>query len=234
MKKIKQSETVTVMRSQINFAPFNPKAHTKEQVQDIVKNFKRVGYLGGIIWNTETGNLVDGHKRVQGMDLIYKYDGTTATDYEVKVEKTKMDIKTEKEQNIFQTKSRTELDDELMRDLIPDIDYKNAGLDDYDMGYYGFDLSSEDVDISAEVEEMYEPVIQQREADKEERKEKVKEAKEKIKEDAAEKVKNLDSYVTLSFSEWKNKEAFMLRLGFDPEMKMIKGESLSERIEVID
>jgi len=51
---------------------------------------------------------------------------------------------------------------------------------------------------------------------------------------AIEKAQNLDAYVTLSFDNWKNKEAFMLRMGFDPEFKMIKGETLSAKVERID
>ena len=60
----KQSETVVIKRSQINFAPYNPKNHTKEQINEIKKNIKRVAFLGGIVWNVITGNLIDGHKRV--------------------------------------------------------------------------------------------------------------------------------------------------------------------------
>ena len=34
----KQSETITIQRSQINFAPFNPKRHTDEQIAQMRKN----------------------------------------------------------------------------------------------------------------------------------------------------------------------------------------------------
>ena len=112
--KYKTSETVIVKRSQINFAVYNPKKHTKDQIDQIKKNFKKVGFLGGIIWNSVTGNLIDGHKRVSALDIINKYDGTPETDYEVKVERIELDLQTEKEQNVFQTRSRTDFDDDLM------------------------------------------------------------------------------------------------------------------------
>ncbi|SQA92478.1 DNA methylase [Capnocytophaga ochracea] len=235
----KQSETVTIHRSQINFAPFNPKKHTDEQIAQMRKNIKNVGFLGGIIWNEQTSNLVDGHKRVMSLDIIHKYDGTPATDYTIKVEKVSFDLKTEKEQNIFQTRSRTELDEELMRSLIPDIDYLNAGLDDYDLNLYAVDYSSFEVpDLSQAIEDTYAPIKQEkdieREISNEEKKQQVKETKEAIKQQAIEKAQNLDAYVTLSFDNWKNKEAFMLRMGFDPEFKMIKGETLSAKVERID
>ena len=107
-KKEKQlynkSETITIKRSQINFAPFNPKKHSQEQINQMRKNIKNVGFLGGIIWNEQTSNLVDGHKRTMSLDLIHGYDGTPEKDYDIKVEKISLDLKTEKEQNIFQTR----------------------------------------------------------------------------------------------------------------------------------
>ncbi|VXB03472.1 DNA methylase [Chryseobacterium sp. 8AT] len=242
-KKIKESEVVVIKRSQINFAPYNPKHHTKEQVQQIIKNFKRVGYLGGIIWNVTTGNLVDGHKRIQGMDIVYKYDGTPETDYDVRVEMTEMDEKTEVEQNIFQTKSRTDFDDELLRILVPDIDYTAAGLTDYDLEYLGLDLNADTAnEVLQDVEDFYQPVKEQKEIEKAVKKEltddekiqQVKDVKKNIEERSIEKIQNMDAYVTLSFDTGKAKEAFMMRFDFDPELKMIKGERLSEMVERID
>lgn len=242
-KKIKQSETVTIMRSQINFAPYNPKHHSKEQVQQIVKNFKSIGFLGGIIWNERTGNLVDGHKRIQAMDLVYKYDGDKSKDYEIKIERTDLDEKQEIEQNIFQTKSRTDFDDELLRILVPDIDYQNAGLTDYDLEYLGLDLNADTAnEVLQDVEDFYQPVKDQKEIQKAVKKEltddekiqQVKDVKKNIEERSIEKVQNMDAYVTLSFDTGKAKEAFMLRFDLDPELKMIKGERLSEMVERID
>ena len=101
MRKIKQSETVEIMRSQITLNPYNPKRHSDKQVSEQKKNLQRVGYLGGVTWNATTGNLVDGHRRIKAMDLINKYDGTPETDYPVKVEKVAFDDKQEKEQMTF-------------------------------------------------------------------------------------------------------------------------------------
>lgn len=53
--------------------------------QEAQKNFKTVGYLGGIVWNQLSSYLVSGHKRVQTLDIINNYDGTPETDYEIKV-----------------------------------------------------------------------------------------------------------------------------------------------------
>ena len=125
--KYKKSLTVEILRSQILFAPYNPKNHTKELVKEIKDNIKNVAFLGGIVWNSNTGNLIDGHKRIMALDVIHKYDGTPEKDYTVKVEKIELDPKTEMEQNIFQTRSRTDLDLQIVGTFINEIDPNAAG-----------------------------------------------------------------------------------------------------------
>ena len=224
--KYKQSQTIIINRTQINFAPYNPKHHTKDSVDQMKRNFKSVAFLGGIVWNESTGNLIDGHKRIQALDAINKYDGTPKTNYEVKVESINLDEKTEKEQNIFQTKSRTDLDDEAMRILIKDIDYKNAGLDEFDLNYYGVDIPEiQNTNVVEELEQLYKPV--------EQRKEEVKEVKKQIKEAQIEKAKDATSYITLSFDNHKNKEAFCQRFDIMDGINIVKGEEFSEKVERI-
>ena len=86
MKQLKQSETLTINRSQINLNPYNPKRHTDKEIKNQLANLKKVGFNGGIKWNKVTKNLIDGHRRIKAMDIYYKYDGTNETDYQVKVE----------------------------------------------------------------------------------------------------------------------------------------------------
>ena len=90
---IKTSETSVIKRSQINLNPLNPKRHTEEAIKLQKKNMQKIGFLGGIVWNRLTGNLIDGHRRVYAMDLIYKYDGSKETDYDIKVELCELDNK---------------------------------------------------------------------------------------------------------------------------------------------
>lgn len=137
--KYKQSETVVIKRSQINFAPYNPRKEDPEVIKKLKKNFKTVGYLGGIVWNQLSSYLVSGHKRVQTLDIINNYDGTPETDYEIKVEAVELDDKTEREQNIFMNSPSAmgEFDMEKIKVLVPEIDYKAAGLSEADMNIYG-------------------------------------------------------------------------------------------------
>ena len=110
MKELKQSETRIIKRSQINLNPINPKRHSDERIRLQKKNLQKVGFLGGIVWNELSGNLIDGHRRIKAMDMYYKYDGTSDTDYKVKVEVVNLDEKKEKEQLTYMAVGNTKPD----------------------------------------------------------------------------------------------------------------------------
>jgi len=236
-KLYKQSETVVIKRSQINFAPYNPKKHSKEQVDEIKRNIKNVAFFGGIVWNIATGNLVDGHKRIMSLDLIHNYDGTDKTDYDVKVEKCELDIKTEKEQNIFQTKSRTDLDLQIVQTFYNEIDLGNTGLNPMEISMITpFDSvgSFDDLSETFNKKTKGENGEDRTEQELEDAKAQVKEMKKSVLEKAAEKTNNtLLSYLTLNFTNFEDKKAFMLRLGIDPYQTFINGNDFSEMVEVI-
>lgn len=226
-KELKQSETITINRSQINFAPYNPKVHSKEAIGKQKKNFLEVGFLGGIVWNENTGNLISGHKRIMAMDLYFEYDGTTEKDYHVKVESVNLTDKQEKEQNIYMDArgTNTQQDLNLIAEMLPDIDYKLVGLDDNDLNLIAiespiFSVASRDM-IKAD----YGDLSQSMEAKKKAIKEEKKRIQEKITEDQQ------GSHIILSFDSYANKCEFLERLGFDSEQAIIKGEVFSDLIE---
>lgn len=231
-EKYKQSETVEIWRSQINFAAYNPKRHSKEQINQIKKNILKVAFLGGIVWNSLTSNLIDGHKRIMALDIVNGYDGTKETDYKVKVEKIQLDTKTEREQNIFQTQSRSQLELDLLRDMIPDIDYKNAGLTDEDLSLIGFDVSMK-TDVENDIAKQLADLNASNEAQKAIDKADIKQKKEIIRQQAEEKAGNMNSYVMLNFETLDAKRAFMLRFGFNEDDSVIKGEVFENMIEKI-
>lgn len=141
--KIKQSETIEINRSEIRFAPYNPRKENKKVVDAIKRNFKRVGYLGGIVWNKRTRNVVSGHKRVQTHDVIYDYP--SCGDYKIKVECIDVDEKTEIEQNIFMNSpdAQGEFDNELLSGLISSIDTNLAGISDEFVQMLTFEFPNE-------------------------------------------------------------------------------------------
>lgn len=246
MKELKQSETITILRSQINLNPYNPKNHSDEQVKKQLKNLKKVGYIGGIKWNKVTGNLIDGHRRIKALDLYHKYDGSAEKDYSVKVEAVEFDEKTEKEQMTYEALGNTKADYNLVAEYIHDIDYKEIGLSDEDLTAIlslteteavpiidtldDFILPSEDIEIEIKTKEQ--PKQEQNETDNyQERKEAVKEMKEQIRENAIERQRNENAYLTLSFSTHEAKSIFCELLNIGENENFAKGEEVLMLIE---
>jgi hypothetical protein len=227
-KKYSQSETIVVKRSSIQFAPYNPKKHSREAIAEQKKNIKRVGILGGIVWNRVTGNLVSGHKRTMALDEINKYDGSPETDYDVKVEMVEFDEKTEKEQNVYMDANATNTpqDVELLARIIPDIDFRHAGLTEQDLTIIGVDYV-----LQTEGESSIADEINEISSDRDARIAHNKEVKKLVNEAASEDVKNQDAYVVLSFDTFNAKSAFMIRFGLDKHDKTIKGEIFSDMVE---
>lgn len=138
--KVSQAEQITVRRSDIHEAPYNPRKISPEAAKLLKDNLKRVGLLGGIVWNRATGNIVSGHQKVAQMDAINRYDPNDPdTDYEFRVEVVDFDEKTEKEQNLFMNNRNAQgvFDDDMLRTMLDGIDYKYAGLDDFDLQLLG-------------------------------------------------------------------------------------------------
>ena len=241
MKNIKQSETLVIWRSQINLNPINPKRHNDSQVETQKKNLKKVGFLGGIVWNRLSGNLIDGHRRVKALDIIHKYDGSKETDYEIKVEAVEMDDKTEKEQLTYMAVGNTKPDLDLIANYIGDIDYSDIGLTDRDIQDILSFNDSANVEMVT-LDDLFEPkktkkaepedVVEETETDEEPeddyeaRKAHMKEVKAQVKQKAMESSLNQEAYITLSFSSFDAKSDFCELLGVSPFTNMVKGEEV--------
>lgn len=130
---MKNSETIELKRSSINLNPFNPKYHSNEQLKQQKKNIRKVGFLGGVVWNAVSGNLIDGHRRVLALDSINKYDGTPETDYTIKVERVELDDKTEKEQMTYMAVGNSKADFNLIAKYIDDIDALEIGISEAEL-----------------------------------------------------------------------------------------------------
>jgi hypothetical protein len=229
---INQSETVTIKRSQITFAPYNPRKEDPAVVNEIKKNFKRVGFLGGIVWNETTGNLVSGHKRIQALDTINKYDGTTQTDYDIKVEKVTIDEKTEKEQNIFMNSQSVQgkFDNLKLADLFPDINYEFAGLNENDINIMQIEVP-ELMILNTHSIESIENDMKAIEKPYQQAKEEVIKAKQAQKEAAIQRFEDQETYIVVNFDNLQNKLYFLETYGFNTDEKFIRGELMLERLE---
>lgn len=138
--KIRQAEQRTVKRSEISFASYNPRVISEDARKKLKKNLQTVGLLGGVVWNERTGNLVSGHQKVSIMDAVNRFNPETGdNDYEFRVEVVDFDEKTEKEQNLFMNNKAVQgtYDDDMLRSLLADIDYTNAGFEEMDLQLLG-------------------------------------------------------------------------------------------------
>ena len=243
LKKFFSSTIVEVKRSEIHPADYNPRKIDEQGKRMLKRSMKQFGVVGGIIVNSQTGNtIVGGHQKVAILDEMYKYPDN---DYSLRVEMISVDRKTEKTLNIALNNGNIsgQWDYDALARLVPDIDYKDAGLTDADLNMIGCDFllqTEEENSLAGALEEMMQPVTEQKEAEKAarqlERAEKVahmKDVKQQVKEQAQETAANMDAYLMLSFDTWEAKAVFCERFGYDPNMKFIKGEqfdSICERI----
>lgn len=220
--KHKSSESVTLNRSEINLADYNPRKLSLEARKRLKANIKRLGIMGGIVWNELSGNLVSGHQRISILDEI---NGYPKNDYEIVVEKVSLTESEEKEQNIFlNSKSvQGDFDSELMANIINDIDPILAGLDEFDLTMLQLESPSINyTDIMEKVSKLSPPTAPLS-------KEEVKAKKEKYSREVDDKWEG-EPTVILSFDSFQNKAEFMEALGKDLYDKIIKGEEVAERI----
>lgn len=244
LKKFFSSTIVEVKRSEIHPADYNPRKIDEQGKRMLKRSMKQFGVVGGIIVNSQTGNtIVGGHQKVAILDEMYKYPDN---DYSLRVEMISVDRKTEKTLNIALNNGNISgsWDYDALARLVPDIDYKDAGLTDADLNMIGCDFllqTEEENSLAGALEEMMQPVTEQKEAEKAarqlERAEKVahmKDVKQQVKEQAQETAANMDAYLMLSFDTWEAKAAFCERFGYDPYQKFIKGEVFSEQVERVE
>lgn len=245
LSKYIKSESVELNRSAIHFANYNPRKLSDESRKTLKRGIKKFGLVGGIVVNKRTGlTVVSGHQRLSVMDELQKFPDN---DYRIRVDVIDVDEKQEKELNILLNNPNAQgtWDFNALAQIVPDIDWKDAGLTDADLNMIGVDYllqTEEENSLANALSDMMTPVIEQKEADKAakqlvERAEKVahmKEVKQQVKENAQKQAEDMDAYVMLSFDTYEAKATFCERFGYDPDMKFIKGEVFDEQIERVD
>lgn len=253
LNKYFNSQIAEVNRSQIKLATYNPRTISDEGKKALKRSIKRYGVVGNnILVNKRTGyTVVSGHQKVAILDEQHKYNTQTKeNDYTLRIELIDVDEKTEKTINILLNNQSVggQWDYDLLREIVPDIDYKDAGLTEADLNIIGVDFMFQTEDehqLSSELETMMSPVTEMKEAEKAERQaqmqierqakiDHMKEVKQQVKEKSQENAENMDAYIMLSFDTFKAKAAFCERFGYGRYDKFIKGEVFDAIIERID
>lgn len=230
-KILTASETVTLMRSQIHPADYNPREIGENEKSTLKKGLKSFGLLGGIVVNKQTGyTIVSGHQKV---NLLDEMAGYPENDYELKVELIDVDQKTEIEINFFMNNPSAQgrWNEQKVKILLPQIDPKRAGFSNLDLAAFGVKIEVPKAqEIKKAIEENQRPAEELKAA----RKAAVKQAKQEIAEKAAERAAEADSFITLSFTSGRAKQEFCERFGYAPDEKFINGDVFAERIELVE
>lgn len=192
-----------------------------------------------LVWNKTTGNLISGHQRLKILDKLEK-----GKDYLLTVAQVEMDEKTEKEQNIFMNNNRAQgyYDIELLKNIVPDIDPFAAGMWEDDIAMLGLEIDlmnqNEPDAVNALIAEFEQDKKIQMEIAKSQpkpetpsdpnsaTKDTTKEATEYIKNWQKDEKKDLevDTYFTITFSNQRDKYAFMKLIGEPDDTLYVKGE----------
>lgn len=156
-----RSEIMELKRSEIHPHPRNPRTIDAEGRKALKRSMKNFGVLGGIIVNRQNGfAIVGGNQKVAIMDEQQKYDPENPeTDYVIRCEVVDMDEKTELEALTALNNPAIggKYDWQKLAELIPDIDYKNAGLTEEDLSMIGVDYlfqTEEENKLSTELDDM--------------------------------------------------------------------------------
>ena len=136
---------MTIRRSQIKNATWNPRVISPENRARLKKGIKKKGLLGPINWNLRSGNVLGGHQRLSISDqLVTKADiieGTDGKDYWLRVAACDMNDIEEVEANLLlnNTKAQGEFTLDGLSPLMqmPDLDLEGAGFDAADAFRYG-------------------------------------------------------------------------------------------------
>lgn len=243
-------EYVELLRSEINFAEYNPRKIDDASASTLKRGIKQHGFLGGLVANkSEQGyTLISGHQRITQLDALEKYDPLThENDYKLRVEVVEVDLKTEQELNILLNNPNAQgvWDYEKLRKLVPNIDYKMAGLTDADLSMIGVDYNFMTDMQTATTDDLTRLMMPATERHQQElaiakeakaalketpewqdKVQHMKEVKEQVKQNAMEEAGKMDAYIVLSFDNLENRQEFFDLLGLPADSKFIKGETV--------
>lgn len=172
LSKYFTSESVVMNRSEIHFADYNPRKIDEEAKKTLKRGIKKFGMVGGFVVNKQTGNtLVGGHQRMAVLDDLHKFP---ENDYQVRVDLIDIDLKSEKELCILLNNPNAQgvWQFDQLAELIPDIDYKDAGLTEADLNMIGVDFllqTEEENNLASELEAMMAPANEAHQAEVEQR-----------------------------------------------------------------
>lgn len=206
ISKFQKFEAITIHRSMLKNAIYNPRIISDKQAKALRKSIKTHGLVETIIWNRTTGNIVGGHQRLSQLDALERKE-----DYELTVAAIEIDEKQEKELNIALNNPslQGEYDFEMLKDIFPDIDIAKTGFTDYDLSIIGVDYMVDNREEESKTKAAKKDI------------EAIKQQKKKDRDKAMSQGEN---YIVIVFETIEEKEQFLERLGHETDDRYIAGE----------
>ncbi|MDA3900049.1 MAG: hypothetical protein PF637_05970 [Spirochaetes bacterium] len=228
--KLENYEIVTVDRSAVTGAEYNPRKITESARKKLKKIIRKFGLLAPITWNEITGNVVGGHQRLSVLDDYHK-----GKDYQIQVARVYLSERDEIEANILlnNPSAQGEWDNDLLVDIksvYSDQDFEKDLLfdrEDIDMILTSTGNFEEVGHIFQEVEEQ-QTTIADIEAIKKAKKEHREKAKFENQQGTSHNIENDDYYVTVVFNNNSEKHNFLEDIGVKRTDKTIKGSKIQE------
>jgi len=212
-REITAHRKMTIMRSQMKNAPYNPRKISKKERENLYNVLDAHKLVQDIVWNERTGNVVSGHQRLTWIDLQARSRGLK--DFAVDVDGVDKDEKEEMELNLAMNNDAAmgKFDLDMLGPMLEEIDYSLAGFDDKSLDSLlgGFDaemLSEDDLQKRADG---YSEGIEHR----------------KRMQAAKQKDSTFNYYSVLVFRDFNNRQEFFAFLGLKDE-QYIDGNKIIE------
>ena len=140
ISKYQRFESVIINRQEIKNAEYNPRKISDINRKKLKENIKRIGYMGGIVVNKITMNLVSGHQRLAILDSLER-----KKDYDLTVSMVELTEKEEVEQNIFfnNQNAQGDFDESKLKEIFEgdfDINLGSTGFENSDLAVFEIDL----------------------------------------------------------------------------------------------
>lgn len=219
VSRFQKFEAVTIHRSQIKNAAYNPRvidAHARKKLKEKIK---QVGLVETLVWNKRSGNLVGGHQRIGIMDEL---EGSP--DYRLTVAQLDLDDKTEKQLNAFLNNPSAQGNYELdgLKALIDEVGYEGAGFDFADVQFTFGTETDAGASMFAPGNDKAKKTIDE-----------IKEIKDKIKRDKSKNCGKDDAefYAVVIFQTRQELDGWLEGLGLPVEERYVDGRRLQNLME---
>ena len=220
ISRFQKFKSQDIGREQIQNAPYNPRYIDTAARNKLKEKIKKVGLVETLVWNKQTGNLVSGHQRLSILDELERNKN-----YKLTVAVINLDLKQEKELNIFMnnTSSQGVYDLDLLENLLKECDEENLGFDKLDLQMLFSDSDNAGIfDENKESEQVKSDINIIKDMKK----------ASKVHKDKQQKIDDKDYYMVLVFQSKKECTDFMRGMKLPIDNRYVDGRKFAKLVGV--